>query len=185
MSQTILFIGCGSDSHGFSSNCIDQWEEKEGEEAFCPDCREGIYADVSTYCRPLQSIIMGLKVRCPAEDVTVIEENEGTKSRPKKRNKARPTQCQWEGTLASFLDMHKTCECDYTKVKCPMCNSEIVASKITTHKKEECERRLVPCQKCKQEVVSCQLKEHQDTVCPEQVVKCSSCGAKTCKFGQD
>jgi RING-type zinc-finger len=104
---------CGN-GHTYCGDCILEWDQGRGHQR-CPDCRLNLN-DTFMVCRPLQSIIHGLKVRCPAKNK---DDPSPGKGQSKKRAKvapiseANPNQCAWEGTLASYLEKHKPCECNY------------------------------------------------------------------------
>lgn len=185
-------------SHTFCLACIESWIRDGKTE--CPVCRACMHQK-KLLNRPLQGIIMGMKICCPAtREGTTQKENEKPDSKggdlktekqgsgedpPSKRARARTNDkedsvklCGWEGTLGDFLDIHCVKECKYAKKACSVCSAMVPVAGMEVHQKSSCPCRKVNCKNCNETIQAFLLSTHQDHNCGEVEVNCPHCSNK-------
>jgi hypothetical protein len=114
--------------------------------------------------RPLRSIVLSFKVRCPAveEDNSLFEE----------------VCCEWEGTLSSYMETHHRYECKFSEKECRWeCDACFRVSDLKDHEENACLHRVVPCTAgCgKTGIRYYDLDDHLDMYCSDTMVSCGYC----------
>lgn len=113
--------------HTLCGDCADDWKKRSDE---CPECRSTMCGNI--ICRPLQTMILALKVHCCPEE----NERRGAAKRARVaaddgasvsvNNTTPVVSCEWEGTLSDFLEKHRDHECQVREVKCPLGCGEVL-----------------------------------------------------------
>jgi len=160
-------------SHVFCSSCLQNWQQQPSSNADrCPECREGMLKD-PYLIRPLNGVIMALKVRCPAKET---HEGPSGKRAHCGSDNAAATACTWKGTLESYLNVHSTKECLFMKTNCSKCKIDVVVGLRKHHATYECPNRMINCDLCNANLIFKKLDSHKRDFCPKFLVKCNYCG---------
>ncbi|CAB9523669.1 E3 ubiquitin ligase that [Seminavis robusta] len=161
--------------HTCCADCIAIAQAQDHHE--CPECRERLLEN-KVLNRPLQSIIMGLRVKCPnMRDVYVDK----SKNNNPKRTSRSGDACSWVGTLSDFLVSHnKEGGCEFVNIKCICCGMRVFKVDWEEHQKTECRR---PCTMCGAIIQSSQIDHHTKNQCPYRVIQCSLCNLKVMACG--
>lgn len=166
------------EGHTFCHDCIDVWTSSSD---ICPDCRS--MSGNKILCRPVQSLIMKLKVKCPAhvdidsdeddkkeEDNDAQEEDE-TGIQTRARKKARVQEDE-DGDDKETAQAEKP---PATSKSC--CDWEgTLFDYIDKHKDGTCKFRSVKCpQGCGKMIHVSSLQAHAASRCSHRQVSCSHC----------
>ena len=111
----------------------------------CPTCRHSVTPDGLVRNRPIENMVLTLRVACSHSDPSVYL-----------------TPCGWKGTLGE-LDAHLGSSCPNEPVSCPHagCVVRLPRRLLAAHARDECTRRPVPCQHCGLDVAKSELAAHE------------------------
>ena len=111
----------------------------------CPTCRHPVAPDGLVRNRPIENMVLTLRVACSHSDPSVYL-----------------TPCGWKGTLGE-LDAHLGSSCPNEPVSCPHagCVVRLPRRLLAAHARDECTRRPVPCQHCGLDVAKSELAAHE------------------------
>jgi hypothetical protein len=111
----------------------------------CPTCRHPVDPDGLVRNRPIENMVLTLRVACSHSDPSVYL-----------------TPCGWKGTLGE-LDAHLGSSCPNEPVSCPNagCVVRLPRRLLAAHARDDCTRRPVPCQHCGLDVAKSELAAHE------------------------
>ena len=133
--------GCPQ-GHTFCERC---YRTHLVERPTCPTCRHPVAPDGLVRNRPIENMVLTLRVACSHSDPSVYL-----------------TPCGWKGTLGE-LDAHLGSSCPNEPVSCPHagCVVRLPRRLLAAHARDECTRRPVPCQHCGLDVAKSELAAHE------------------------
>jgi TRAF-type zinc finger len=168
--------------HTMCLHCVACWEA--GGHNDCPECRQRLL-HTKVLNRPLQSIIMALKLKCPnsrensgttGHDVHASQDTEARcKTCHSSNKRARcgdDVACRWEGTLADYLGKHQRGQCDFDPVECVHCGLMVLKLDMEEHHRMTC---LLPCKQCGVKVRASELERHKKNQCRLRKLRCNLC----------
>ena len=162
---------CG---HRCCASCVKEWK-KDGESFDCPEDGElvtEIFPD-----RFVEREVLNLKVQCSNLQA-------GCKWTGLVRDfEAHVSTCPFvlincpnEGCQVSMardsLNRHAKDECQYRKIKCPLCMETITSKEKEKHQEQECLHSNVDCTRCGRQVKRTQFISHQEMDCEQTINSC-------------
>ena len=133
--------GCPQ-GHTFCERC---YRTHLVERPTCPTCRHPVALDGLVRNRPIENMVLTLRVACSHSDHSLYL-----------------TPCGWKGTLGE-LDAHLGSSCPNEPVGCPNagCVVRLPRRLVAAHARDECTRRPVPCRHCGLDVPKSSLGVHE------------------------
>ena len=173
--------------HTYCRSCIHSWKVGDGKNnRSCPDCRWNI--SYSLLNRPLQSIIMGFQVRCPAQapEGTTIEEDSVEKEeeaeeddeQPKSPKRPRLPVDEEDQKSAPPGKTEGLDDFEPTEARCCTWKGTL-SDYLEKHKAKECKYYFIKCQLCEEQVLPAKMNDHTQNHCPHRTVACNLCGLIT------
>lgn len=165
-------------SHTFCADCIETWEKRSNE---CPDCRAPITNKLRIL--PLQNLILAMNIKCPEK---ARGENDETNKRARQEGAEDVSEsqcndecCGWQGSLSDYVEKHRSKECMFRSVECPLgCKKMIRVLELESHKTGDCEHQIVKCSLCNKKIRQHKLQGHEIYRCPEARTSCKYCGMR-------
>lgn len=136
--------------HKFCSECLDNSLNLSNA---CPLCRSVIIKESLNHDKWMDSKISSLQVYC----------------------NFKKNGCQWKGSY-SDLKNHLGAICDYTQISCPnsCCTTHLQRKKMNDHLKV-CNYRKVACEYCSSNILFCSKDNHHNNECPKVLIRCNFC----------
>ena len=131
--------GCPQ-GHTFCERC---YRTHLHERPNCPTCRHSVTLDGLVRNRPIENMVLALRVACSHSEQT-------------------ETPCEWRGTLGD-LDAHLGSRCPNEPVSCPNAGCVVYVPRrlVSAHARDECTRRPLPCRHCGIDVAKSELDVHE------------------------
>ncbi|XP_017269767.1 TNF receptor-associated factor 6 [Kryptolebias marmoratus] len=159
---------CG---HRFCKSCIEKSIRDTGQR--CPVDNEMLSEDQLFPDNFAKREILSLTVRCP---------NSGCGEKMELRQlENHLAQCQFatmpcpqcqQAVRKSYLEEHKTVECQRRLVSCPDCVTSFFYEEKELHE-QQCPFANVKCQYCEMELIRDQMESHCDADCPKAPIACN------------
>ena len=171
--------------HTFCAGCIATWGLlPNGKE--CPDCRQ-VMATTKLLNRPLQSIIMGSTIQCPAgrqaegSRTAVVTPGASTAATTAATTVTAVSNGSNKRVKLSSTNTTPTTSTATTNVPdsgygCPWQGS--LASYLDKHAVSECAVATKTCTFCDNDIVVASLARHREKECPKRLVGCPLCKQK-------
>jgi len=159
--------------HTFCHSCISTWLTRK---TACPTCRDPLSFQKLGYCRPLETFIQKLQVKCihhqpHAEGEAISSSSVPPPKKKTKKTDDEPIGCKWTGML-SDRQKHLDDECEFIEVKCTIvgCGEMIQRRDLLTHQ-NICRNREIPCEHCHQLIPTHDAAAHT-SVCDHVSIVC-------------
>uniref|UniRef100_A0A146P7D9 TNF receptor-associated factor n=1 Tax=Fundulus heteroclitus TaxID=8078 RepID=A0A146P7D9_FUNHE len=159
---------CG---HRFCKSCIEKSIRDTGQR--CPVDNEMLSEDQLFPDNFAKREILSLTVRCPnsgCADKMELRHLENHLARCQFATAPCP-QCQ-QPVRKSYLEEHRTAECQRRLTTCPDCVASIVFEEKQLHE-QLCPFASVRCQYCEMDLTRDQMESHCDTDCPKAPIACN------------